>query len=115
MDQDHKQKDRDYIRGVNLELIEKGREALEDMLEVAKASEHPRAYEVLFKGIRDIADIGDKLIDNEKKIKDIDKKETEGGKDKESVPVLAVTTDQLQRMLHAEERDVTPEPLEHEQ
>ena len=52
-------------------LIEKGQEAIEGILDVAKEGQHPRAYEVALAGIKNVADTVDKLQDLNKKLKDI--------------------------------------------
>ena len=67
--------DYDYSRDTYYELIEKGKESLEMMVEVARESEHPRAYEVLSGMIKNISDVNDKLMDLNKKQKDINKSE----------------------------------------
>ena len=46
-EKDNVSSDYDYSRETYYELIEKGKDALENMIEVARESEHPRAYEVL--------------------------------------------------------------------
>ena len=66
------QSDYDYSRQTYYELIEKGRESLEDMIEVARASEHPRAYVVLSGMIKNLSDVNDKLMDLNKKVKDLE-------------------------------------------
>ena len=67
--------DYDYSRETYYDLLEKGRESLEDMIEVARQSEHPRAYEVLSNMIKNLSDVNDKLMDLNKKNKDINKEE----------------------------------------
>ena len=52
-------------------LIEKGQEAIEGILDVAKEGQHPRAYEVALAGIKNGADTVDKLQDLNKKLKDL--------------------------------------------
>ena len=64
-----------YSRDTYYELVEKGKESLELMIEVARESEHPRAFEVLSGMIKNISDVNDRLMDLNKKKKDIDKKE----------------------------------------
>ena len=66
------QKDYEYTRGNLYSLIEKGQEALNGILEVAQGSDHPRAYEVAGQLIKSVADTTDKLLDLQKKIKDIE-------------------------------------------
>ena len=63
--------DYDYSRDTLYELIEKGKDALENMIEVARESEHPRAYEVLSGLIKNVADVNDKLQDLNKKQKQL--------------------------------------------
>ena len=50
--------DFEYARRVKHDLLAKGSEALEDMMEVARSTEHPRAYEVLSNMIKNITNIG---------------------------------------------------------
>lgn len=71
-------KDYDYTRGQLYDLIEKGQEAIQGALDVAQNTDHPRAYEVAIQGIKNVADITDKLIDLQKKMKDIDEKPKKG-------------------------------------
>lgn len=60
-----------YARTELYELIQKGQVAIDELIEVARSSNHPRAYEVAFQGIKNVADITDKLADLQKKMKDI--------------------------------------------
>jgi hypothetical protein len=53
--------DYDYTRENLYNLVENGNAALEDLVELAKQSEHPRAYEVLATLIKTIGDTTDKL------------------------------------------------------
>ena len=54
--------DYDYSRETYYDLLEKGRESLADTIEVARHSEHPRAYEVLSGIIKNLSDVNDKLM-----------------------------------------------------
>ena len=104
MTNDNVKRDYDYSRQTYYDLIEKGRESLEDMIEVARQSEHPRAYEVLSGMIKNISDVNDKLMDLNKKQKDIDKKDDEpkqiaGG----TTNNLFLTTADLQKMMSAQD------------
>lgn len=65
-------KDYEYTRGNLYSIIEKGQEALNGILELAQESEMPRAYEVAGQLIKNVADATDKLIDLQKKLKDIE-------------------------------------------
>ncbi len=67
--------DFDFARKNLYDVIGKSQEALEDMIDVARQSQHPRAYEVLNQMLKNVADISKDLIDLQKKKKDLIKKE----------------------------------------
>ena len=69
---DNKNNDYEYSRDTYYELLEKGKDALDTMVEVARESEHPRAYEVLSGMIKNLSDVNDKLMDLNKKVKDLE-------------------------------------------
>lgn len=75
---DDLKKDYEYTRGNLYSIIEKGQEALNGILELAQESEMPRAYEVAGQLIKNVADATDKLIDLQKKLKDIDEEKVKG-------------------------------------
>ena len=54
--------DAHYSRANYYNLIEKGNEALDGILEVAKESQHPRAYEVAANMIKNLSDVTEKLM-----------------------------------------------------
>ena len=64
-------KDYEYTRGNLYSIIEKGQEAIDGILEIAQESEMPRAYEVAGQLIKSVSDATDKLIDLQKKLKDV--------------------------------------------
>jgi hypothetical protein len=64
--------DYDYTRKNLYNLIEKGQEAINGILELAQESEHPRAFEVAGQLIKSVGDVTDKLLDLQKKMKDLD-------------------------------------------
>jgi len=65
------EKDLEYARENYYHLIETGRRSLEDLVDVANQSQHPRAYEVIATLIKTITDTNDKVVDLQKKAKDI--------------------------------------------
>ena len=60
-----------FSRSTYYSLIMKGQEALDAMSEVAQETEHPRAFEVLGNMIKQISDVNDKLMDLNKKRKEM--------------------------------------------
>jgi t-SNARE complex subunit (syntaxin) len=109
-EKDNVKSDYDYSRETYYDLIEKGREGLEDMIHVARESEHPRAYEVLAGMLKNISDINDKLMDLNKKHKDITQPTKETKQVEHQQNIFVGSTADLQRMLQkeSEEIDVTP-------
>ena len=75
---DDVKKDYEYTRGNLYSLIEKGQEAINGILELAQESEMPRAYEVAGQLIKNVADATDKLMDLQKKLKDIEEENVKG-------------------------------------
>tara|TARA_Y100000004_G_scaffold73893_1_gene83002 strand:- start:3111 stop:3518 length:408 start_codon:yes stop_codon:yes gene_type:complete len=71
-------KDYDYTRGNLYSIIEKGQEALNGALELAQETESPRAYEVTGQLIKSISDATDKLLDLQKKLKEVEEDKSKG-------------------------------------
>ena len=60
-----------YSRDNYYNLIDKGNEAIQGILDIAKEGQHPRAYEVAGQLIGQVAQTVDKLQDLQKKLKDL--------------------------------------------
>ena len=71
-DQD-KGKDYKYSREIFYGLVERGQDAIEGILDIAKESEHPRVYEVAGQLIKTVGETTEKLIDLQAKMKELDK------------------------------------------
>ena len=71
-------KDYEYTRGNLYSLIEKGQEAINGILELAQESEMPRAYDVAGQLIKNVADATDKLMELQKKLKEVEQDTTKG-------------------------------------
>ena len=105
--------DYNYSRQTYYDLIEKGRESLDLIIEVARESEHPRAFEVLSGMIKNVSEVNDKLMDLNKKNKDIsadDIKKIEATTNN----LFVGSTAELQRMLQDNDEmsnvvDITPQ------
>ena len=109
MDSNTAANDFEYARQVYHDLLAKGSESMEEMMEVARATEHPRAFEVLSNMMKNIADINGNLMDMHKKKKDFDQKEQKVLPQGQTTNnVFVGSTADLQRMLQDEMIDVTP-------
>jgi hypothetical protein len=62
-----------YSREVFYGLVERGQDAIEGILDIAKESEHPRVYEVAGQLIKTVGETTEKLIDLQAKMKELDK------------------------------------------
>ena len=91
--------DYDYSRETLYELIEKGKDALENMIEVARESEHPRAYEVLSGLIKNVADVNDKLQDLNKKQKQLNEEDKPKSIENQQNNYYLGSTADIQKML----------------
>jgi len=90
--------DYEYTRGQLYNLIEKGQEAINGILDVAQNSDHPRAYEVAGNLIKNVADISDKLMDLQKKVKEVSE-EKKTGPTNVTNAMFVGSTSELQKML----------------
>jgi len=98
-EKDDQTKDYEYTRGSLYSLIDKGREALDGALEVAQESGHPRAYEVAVNAMKQVADATDKLLDLQKKMKDLEAPTKNSVNNKTTNNLFVGSTADLQKML----------------
>ena len=80
-------------------LVMKGQEAVDGILDVARASDHPRAYEVAATTIKSVADTADKLIDLQKKMKELDAEDKKNSPSTVNNTMFVGSTADLQKML----------------
>jgi len=96
---DDRTKDYEYARGNFYSIVEKGQEALNGALELAQETESARAYEVAGQLIKNVADTADKLIDLQKKMKELDADEKKSGPSTVNNTMFVGSTAELQKML----------------
>jgi hypothetical protein len=109
-DENNADNDFEYSRQIYHDLLAKGSEALEDMMEVARATEHPRAFEVLSGMMKNMGDINGSLMDLHKKKKDFYKEDKPKELPNQTTNnVFVGSTSDLQRMLINDMKDVTPD------
>lgn len=103
---DNVDNDFEFARKTYYDLLVKGSEALEEMMEVARATEHPRAFEVLSGMMKNVADVNGNLLDLHKKKKDYHKEEAPKEIPQTTNNNLFVgSTSDLQRMLLAQDSE----------
>ena len=92
-------KDYEYTRANLYSLIEKGQESLNGIMELAGESASPRAYEVAGQIIKSVADTTDKLLDLQKKVKEVDEDAIKTTNNVTNNAVFVGSTSDLQKML----------------
>jgi len=92
-------KDYEYTRGNLYSIIEKGQEAINGILELAQESEMPRAYEVAGQLIKSVSDATDKLMDLQKKLKDVEEETKTKGPNTVNNALFVGSTAELQKLL----------------
>ena len=92
------EEDYEYQRRQFYNLVEKGSDAIDGILELAKESEHPRTYEVAGQLIKNVAEVTEKLGDLQKKMKDLKELPNTAPKNVTNALFVGSTTD-LQKML----------------
>lgn len=93
--------DYDIARGNLRELLTTGKAALEHALEVAKSSEHPRAFEVVGNLMKQLADVNQQLMDIHQQKQKLDgPKETKKSGDRVTNNAIFVgSTNELSKMI----------------
>ena len=90
--------DYEYQRRNFYQLVERGQDAIDGILELAKESEHPRSYEVAGQLIKNVADVTEKLGELQLKMQKL--KEVPNNAPKNVTNALFVgSTSELQKML----------------
>ena len=93
------EKDYEYTRGNLYSIIEKGQEAINGILELAQESEMPRAYEVAGQLIKSVSDATDKLMDLQKKLKDVNEEQQQKGPSTVNNALFVGSTSELAKLL----------------
>ena len=96
------ERDYDYTRGNLYSIIEKGQEAINGILEVAQDSDMPRAYEVAGQLIKSVSDATDKLMDLQKKLKDVNAEEEKKGPTTVNNALFVGSTADLAKLIKSE-------------
>ena len=86
-----------YARENLYNLVERGQDAIDVILELSKETEHPRAYEVAGQLIKTVGETAEKLIDLQSKLKKLEGEEQKIGKQENHLYVGS--TSELQKFL----------------
>ena len=92
-------RDYEYTRGNLYSIIEKGQEAIDGILELAQESDMPRAYEVAGQLIKSVSDATDKLMDLQKKLKDVNEESQQKGPNTVNNALFVGSTAELAKLI----------------
>ena len=99
MTKDDITRDYEYTRGNLYSIIEKGQEAIDGILELAQESDMPRAYEVAGQLIKSVSDATDKLMDLQKKLKDVNEESQQKGPNTVNNALFVGSTAELAKLI----------------
>lgn len=88
-----------YARENLYNLVERGQDAIDGILELSKETEHPRAYEVAGQLIKTVSDTAEKLLDIQKKLKDLEKEDEQQKIGTQHNHLYVGSTSELQKFL----------------
>ena len=94
-----REKDYTYARAQLYDIVEKMQESINDAMDVAQQSEHPRAYEVVFNGAKNAADVVEKITDLHKKMDDLEKEKPQQQVSQVQNNMFVGSTAELMKML----------------
>ena len=100
---DDLQSDYETVRNNYEEIIEKGKDAIDDILEIARESEHPRAVEVAATMIKNVTEANEKLILLQKQMRDMKKGQKETSKTTIDKAIFVGSTAELSKLLKGKE------------
>ena len=92
-------RDYEYTRGNLYSIIEKGQEAIDGILELAQESDMPRAFEGAGQFIKCVSDATDKLMDLQKKLKDVNEEQQSKGPNTVNNALFVGSTAELGKLL----------------
>tara|TARA_A100001011_G_scaffold238686_1_gene246676 strand:- start:2565 stop:2972 length:408 start_codon:yes stop_codon:yes gene_type:complete len=95
-----------YARENLYGVIEKGTDALDSLLDLAKASEHPRAFEVVAQLTKTLVDANKDLLDIQKKVKDLKREDKDEQPQNVTNALFVGSTAELQKMISGRNDDV---------
>ena len=95
-----------YARENLYGVIEKGTDALDNLIDLAKASEHPRAFEVVAQLTKTLVDANKDLLDIQKKVKDLKREDKKENPKNVTNALFVGSTAELQKMISGRNDDV---------
>ena len=81
------------------DLIDQGKSAMDEILEIAKAGQHPRAFEVYGTLLKNVVDANKELLAVQKQMRDMDKKNAPSGTTTIDKAIFVGSTSELSKFI----------------
>jgi uncharacterized protein YicC (UPF0701 family) len=81
------------------DIIEQGKDAMEEILQIAKAGQHPRAFEVYGTLLKNMVEANDRLLKMQKEMREMDGKKKDNGDTKIDKAIFVGSTAELSKLL----------------
>jgi len=85
------------------DLIDQGKDAMEEILQVAKNSQHPRAFEVYGTLLKNVVDANKELLSVQKQMRDMDKKNSPAGATTIDKAIFVGSTSELNKLIKSKQ------------
>lgn len=85
------------------EFIEQGKDAMDEILQVAKAGQHPRAFEVYGTLLKNMVDANKELLNIQKQMREMDGKKKDDSSTKIDKAIFVGSTAELNKLIKAKE------------
>ena len=85
------------------ELIDSGKDAMEELRNIASAGQHPRAFEVYATLLKNMVDANKELLSVQKQMRDMDGKKNDGGTKIDKAAIFVGSTAELNKFIKGKE------------
>lgn len=81
------------------DIIDQGKDAMDEILQIAKAGQHPRAFEVYGTLLKNMVEANDRLLKMQKEMREMDGKKKDSGDTKIDKAIFVGSTTELSKLL----------------
>ncbi len=81
------------------DIIDQGKDAMDEILQIAKAGQHPRAFEVYGTLLKNMVEANDRLLKMQKEMREMDGKKRDGGDTKIDKAIFVGSTAELSKLI----------------
>jgi uncharacterized protein YicC (UPF0701 family) len=81
------------------DIIDQGKDAMDEILQIAKAGQHPRAFEVYGTLLKNMVEANDRLLKMQKEMREMDGKKKDNGDTKIDKAIFVGSTAELSKIL----------------